>query len=454
MRSPSCSTRNLLNLSSLNRATSLVSGGLQVHEPVCAWGAAGMGKLERKTYEPQKVVEWCICSSVARIHKRLWRDVDTPDAANANGHGVRHRNGRTAAERGFVSSGHYGTERIGRSESTCICFERHANRGLRAIERLANVAGHQHDPRGHVHKCNGDAGESADRIPERESAGAADHQHAERDHITPSDADAFIDDFVAGVVTVNVSGNSFVIQGPHGHQFTVNVNGQTEWEGNETINNLTSTSIVEVSGTLDRTTATFLADSVGILSQDKFFAGGLVTFVNPPTNTATDFDLYVRSVLPSGTGFTPGQISTIDLTGSEMFFIYWMHNSWTNHFFNAGLMVPGQHVSIGGPFVGGAVTVKRVVLRHEGHTGTLVANSVNLGASTFQFNSNGLAGVLFNGPVTVYISPFTRFGGGLTGLSSLSSNPTNPLRVVGLVLKDPISGQPVFVARHVEELPN
>ncbi len=272
--------------------------------------------------------------------------------------------------------------------------------------------------------------------------------------ITPSDADAFIDDFVAGVVSVNVSGNSFLIQGPHGHQFTVNVNGQTEWEGNETINNLTSTSIVEVSGTLDRTTATFLADSVGILSQDRFFAGGLVTFVNPPTNTATDFDLYVRSVLPSGTGFTPGQISTINLSGSEMFFIYWMHNTWTNHFFNAGLMVPGQHVSIGGPFVGGAVTVKRVVLRHEGHTGTLVANSVNLGASTFQFNSNGLAGVLFNGPVTVFVTPFTRFGGGLTGLSSLSSNPTNPLRVVGLVLKDPISGQPVFVARGVEELPN
>jgi len=272
--------------------------------------------------------------------------------------------------------------------------------------------------------------------------------------ITPSDADAYVDDFVAGVVSVNVSGNSFIIQGPHGHQFTVNVNGQTEWEGGDAIQNLTSTSIVEVSGTLDRTTATFLADSVGILSQDKFFAGGLITFVNPPTNTATDIDLYVRSVLPSGTGFTSGDISTINLTGSEKYFIYWMHNSWTNHFFNASLMVPGQHVSIGGPFANGAVTVKRVVLRHEGHTGTLVANSVNLGASTFQFNSNGLAGVLFNGPVTVYVTPFTRFGGGLTGLSSLSSNPTNPLRVVGLVLKDPISGQPVFVARGVDELPN
>jgi hypothetical protein len=234
----------------------------------------------------------------------------------------------------------------------------------------------------------------------------------------------------------------------------VNVNGQTEWEGSETINSLTTTSIVEVSGTLDRTTATFLADSVGILSQDKFFAGGLITYVNPPTNTATDFDLYVRSVLPSGTGFQSGDISTINLTGNEKYFIYWMHNRWTNHFFNASLMVPGQHVSIGGPFVSGAVTVKRVVLRHEGHTGTLVANSVNIGASTFQFNANGLAGVLFNGPVTVFVTPFTRFGGGLKSLSDLSSNPTNPLRVVGLVLKDPISGQPVFVARGVEELPN
>lgn len=272
--------------------------------------------------------------------------------------------------------------------------------------------------------------------------------------ITPADADAYIDEFVAGVVSVNAGGNSFVIQGPHGRQFTVNVNDQTEWEGQESITDLTNTSIVSISGTLDRISAAFLADSVAIVSQNKFFAGGLITFVDPPVNTAQDFDLYVRSVLPSGTGFNAGQISTIDLTGSEKYFIYWMHNRFTNFLFNSALLVPGQHVSIGGPFTNGQVTVKRVVLRHEGHTGTLVANSVNLGASTFQFNSNGLAGVLFNGPVTVYVTPFTRFLGGLKGLNDLSSNPTNPLRVVGLVLKDPISGQPVFVARSVEELPN
>jgi hypothetical protein len=65
-----------------------------------------------------------------------------------------------------------------------------------------------------------------------------------------------------------------------------------------------------------------------------------------------------------------------------------------------------------------------------------------------------LAGVLFNGPVTVYVTPFTRFRGGLNGLSDLQGTAALPLRVVGLVLKDPISGQPVFVARSVELLSN
>jgi hypothetical protein len=268
--------------------------------------------------------------------------------------------------------------------------------------------------------------------------------------ITPSDSDAYIDEFDAGVVSVGTG--SFLIQGPHGHQFTVNVNDQTEWENGEGLGNLTSTSIVEISGTLDRTSGAILADTVAIVSQDSFFAGGLISFVDPATGAASDFDLYVRNVLPSGTGFQSGQISTINLTGNEKYFVYWWHNKFTNLFFNSSLLVAGQHVSVGGPISNGAVTVKRVVLRHEGHNGAWVVGSTNVGASTFQFNSLGLAGVLFNGPVTVYCTPFTEFRGGLTGLGDLTGNAAIPLRVVGLVLKDPISGQPVFVARRVEKL--
>jgi hypothetical protein len=277
--------------------------------------------------------------------------------------------------------------------------------------------------------------------------------------ITPSDSDAYIDDFVSGVVSVNASGNSFVVQGPHGHQFTVMTNGDTEIEGGETLSNLAVNSIVEISGTLDRLSHSILADTICIVSQDKFWAGGLITFVEPPNGTATDFDLYVRNVLPANTGFNSGQISTIDLTGNEKYFIYWMHNvfvnpRFSNIFFNSGLLVPGQHVSVAGPFSNDTITVKRVVLRHEGHNGGWVVGSTNPGASTFQFNSNGLAGVLFDGPVTVYVTPFTRFLGGLHGINDLQGTSALPLRVVGLVLKDPISGQPVFVARSVELLSN
>jgi hypothetical protein len=271
--------------------------------------------------------------------------------------------------------------------------------------------------------------------------------------VTPSDSNAYIDDFVAGVVSATGT-SSFLIQGPHGHQFTVNVNDQTEWETNESISNLTSTSIVEISGTIDVTSGAILADTVAILSQNSFYAGGLITYVDPATGAANDFDLYVRAVLPSGTGFQSGQISTIDLNGTENYFIYWWHNKFTSFLFNSSLLVPGQHVSIGGPFTNGAVTVQRVVLRHEGHNGAWVIGSTDVGASTFQFNSNGLAGVLFNGPITVYCTPFTVFKGGLTGLGSLTGTAAMNLRVVGLVLKDPISGQPVFVAHSVEQLTN
>jgi hypothetical protein len=271
--------------------------------------------------------------------------------------------------------------------------------------------------------------------------------------VTPSDADAYIDEFDAGVVSVNATGNSFVIQGPHGHQFTVNVNQQTEWEGNETVNDLTTNSIVEISGTLDRTSAAFLADTVAIESQNKFWAGGLVTYVDPPVGTATDFDMYVRNVLPSGTGFSSGQISNIALTGQEKYFIHWWHNNWGSFLFTSAGLVPGQHISIAGPFSNGQVTVQRVVLRHSGHAGTLVTGQTNTSAGTFQFNSNGLAGVLFQGPVTVQVTPFTRYLGGLTGLGDLTGTTALNLRVVGLVLKTN-TGDPIFLAFSVEELTN
>ncbi len=274
--------------------------------------------------------------------------------------------------------------------------------------------------------------------------------------ITPDAPEAFIDEFRAGVVSVDLTNKSFVIQGPHGRQFTVQTNAQTEFEGGEGLDQLTTNSIVQVSGALQRNSQTLLADEVEILSQDRFVLGGLVTFVEPQVGPAKDFDLFVRSELPALNGINPGSIATLNLDGNERFWIYRMRTPLANFVFNSSLLTPGQRLSTGGALSGAGAAqtldVKRVVLHHQGNTGTWIVGSTNTGNGTFQFNSNGLAGVLFSGPVTVFTSPFTRFRGGLTGLGDLTGSNPIPLRVVGLLLKDPVSGKPVFVARIVEKL--
>ena len=266
---------------------------------------------------------------------------------------------------------------------------------------------------------------------------------------------AYIDEFDAAVVSVNAGSQSFVIDGPHGRQFTVNVNGQTEWDGNATLTDLTSSSIVQISGSLDGADATIDADEVAIFSQDGFYAAGEITYLNPAAGPATSFDLYVRGLLPTTTGITLGQLATIDLSGSETFSIYWMHGPLAQFLFNPSELLPGQHVSVGGPASGAAnaqaVTVKRVVLRNWGFNGTVVPGSVDSGKDTFQMNIKGFAGVLIPQTVTVYLTNQTEFRDGLTSLSDVAAS-TN-IRVVGLLLKDPIGGETVLVGHYVDDLP-
>lgn len=274
--------------------------------------------------------------------------------------------------------------------------------------------------------------------------------------VGPSAPGAYIDEFIAGVVNPSVTAQSFTIQGPHGRTFTVNVTGQTEWDNGEGMGDLTATSIVQISGILDRADSTIDADEVAILSQDGFYAAGQVTYVQPSSGVASDFQLYVRGTLPaSGDGVTDGSLATVDLSGSEKFFIYWMHNQFTQFLFNSSTLLPGQHVAVGGTLAGAAngdaLSVKRVVLRNWGFNGTLVANSVNTGNGTFQMNINGFAGLLVPGqPVTVYTATGTTWRDGFSGIGDISAS-TN-IRVVGLLIKDPTSGDSVILARYVDDM--
>jgi hypothetical protein len=274
--------------------------------------------------------------------------------------------------------------------------------------------------------------------------------------VGPTDTGAYLDEFDAAVTSVNVTGQSFTVTGPHGRSFTVDVSGSTEWDNSESLSALTTSSIVQISGELDRVDATIDADEVAILSQNGFYAAGLVTYVTPSSGAATSFDLYVRGLLPTTTGLTLGQIAQINLTGSEKFFIYWMHNPLTQFLFNSSALLPGQHVAVGGPASGAtnsqAVTVNRVVLRHWGYNGTVVASSNNTTAGTFQMQVSGFAGVLIPQTVTVYVGNCS-FRDGLTSQSSLNSLPAGTnVRVVGLLLKNTANGQTILLAHYIDQL--
>jgi len=109
---------------------------------------------------------------------------------------------------------------------------------------------------------------------------------------------------------------------------------------------------------------------------------------------------------------------------------------------------------VGGPATGAAnaqaVTVNRVVLRHWGFNGTVVAGSMSTANGTFQMQINGFAGLLVPQTVTVYTASPTKFRGGLTGLSDVTGGAN--VRVVGLLLKDPTSGKTVLLAHYVDAL--
>ena len=270
--------------------------------------------------------------------------------------------------------------------------------------------------------------------------------------VANSDSSAHIDEYVAAVVSVNASAQSFIVQGPHGEQFTIDVNGQTEWDGGASLSTLNSNSIVQVAGQLDKADQTLDADEVALLSDKGFYASGQVTYVQPSSGAATDFDLYVRGLLPASTGVQLGQIAQVNLTGSETFGIYWMHNAFTQFLFNSSGLVAGQSIAVGGPASGAAnasaVTVDRVILRNWGFNGTIVPSSQNSANGTFQMKVSGFAGVLIPETITVYLGNSCDFRYGMGAFDDLTSSAS--IRVVGLLLKNPSNGQVILLARHID----
>jgi len=273
--------------------------------------------------------------------------------------------------------------------------------------------------------------------------------------IPPDAPDAEIDELRGGVTSINLAGNSFVMQGPHGRSLTVVTDNQTQFEPGEGLDQLDTNSIVQVSGSLQRASLTLRATEVIILSKERFLLGGLLTDVRPPDGRADHVDLLVRTELPDLPNAQPGRITTLDFDGNEGFFIRHLRTPLSIFLFNRDSLIPGQRISAGGLLDTSTnparLDVRRVWLHQQGLEGAWVPGSTDRANGNFLLNTGGLAGQLLDGPVKVHVSPLTRFRG-LNGLADLSGTSPIRLRVVGLVVKDRANGKAVILARVVEKL--
>jgi len=269
--------------------------------------------------------------------------------------------------------------------------------------------------------------------------------------VNPANAEAEIDCLRGGVVSVNATNQSFVMQIPNGRQITVQIDSSTVTDGGDTLSNFDTNTIVDVSGTLNRTSMVLDADEVSVLTQDHFVADGLITDVQPPTATDTDFNLFIRQALPANASFEPDTIGMFDAPSTAKFMIYRLNLPITQLLFNSQSLITGQNVTVGGKLDTSGMTVRRVVLHRQGVSGPWVPGSTviqNGNTGTFQINEKGLVGVILNGPLTVLTSNATNFNG-LSGLGALTGSQPIPLDVVGLLLQDPLTGGPVLVAGRV-----
>ena len=277
--------------------------------------------------------------------------------------------------------------------------------------------------------------------------------------LNATDAGVSIDDFHAGVIGVT-GANTFTVQGPHGRQWQVTTNDSTVFDDPDIpMSSFTASTIVSLTGTIDPVSHAIDASEVEVISNDKFFLGGLLTYVNPASpQPATQADIYVREELPAISGISDGQIETLGLNGSERYRIGNINLPLTTLLFSNTLLAPGQRVDIGGPLTTSngteTLTVHRVILRRQGQSGSWVSGSTMVqsgNAGSFQLTDDWTAGILLPAPLTVLTTNDTNFIN-LTGLGALSGPGPIQIRVVGFILINQANGQPVMVARSVEQL--
>jgi hypothetical protein len=270
-----------------------------------------------------------------------------------------------------------------------------------------------------------------------------------------------ITDLTGTIVSVNVAGNSFLTQGPFGHQFTVDVDGNTNYNAGFTLATLpTSGGFVSLQGTVQMD-GSILASDVEFVTTDLAFISGRILALNPTTGPVQTVTLWVGET-GGGTSSMVDTVQTVDVSGVSNYAICFFNNGWfsPNNLFGNSSMLVGQRIFIGG-ISGSSFAAGFISLRRQGVYGLTVPGSVTVtsgNAGRFQLSNSGLLGYALGGPLTVNTGAGTVFFQGnnntltLTDLETASATVAVPVLARGLVLKDSTSGDPVLWAHRVREV--
>jgi hypothetical protein len=274
--------------------------------------------------------------------------------------------------------------------------------------------------------------------------------------VSASSAVGHITDFTGNLVSVNTSGNSFLMQGPYGLPRTIDVNSSTQYNGSNSLGTLTPNAIISIVGTM-QADGSILADMVEEITTDQAFISGRILAVNPTSGPVTSVTMWVGEELGTSGVLPVDTVQTIPLSGvpADKYEICFFDNLLSQQFFNNTALVVGQRIFIGGNVSGTTFTPDMVSLRRQGVWGALVANSVNISdgnLGSFQMQNDALMSYAANGPFTVMTGNLTVFEN-IDGLSGLAAAGTPPLVSRGLVFKNQVTGVPYVVAGRVRVLP-
>jgi hypothetical protein len=270
-----------------------------------------------------------------------------------------------------------------------------------------------------------------------------------------SDPDGQVTDLLGGLVSVNSGNNSFVLQGPYGHQLTIYVNGSTSFNSGWNINDLATPAFVAVQGYF-QADGSVMATGVEVVTTAHSFVSGRV--LAQTTNSSGQVQSLTMWIGETGADMVSyaDTIQTINVSAVNTYDICFLSGPVLSAVFNDTSVVVGQRIFIGGSFAGNLFTPQMISLRLQGIYGAFVPGSVtvsNGNAGNFALSNNGLVGYSAGGPVTVNTFNFTGFYN-LTGLGQLqTTSGTIPVVARGLLLKNQVSGNPEMYAGWVATTP-